>query len=92
MGRDEGCWREVCINMACAPPFELVSTAIPVDLRIENSDNARKGFYGASPDRRKRLCRRRGARSEHLVVHEIMFGSCTQSMIRNAETSVLLMH
>ena len=25
-------------------------------------------------------------------VHEILFGSCTQSMIQNAETSVLLMH
>jgi len=25
-------------------------------------------------------------------MHEILFGSCTQSMIRNAETSVLLMH
>jgi nucleotide-binding universal stress UspA family protein len=25
-------------------------------------------------------------------VHEILFGSCTQSMIHNAETSVLLMH
>ena len=25
-------------------------------------------------------------------MHEILFGSCTQSMIRNAETSVLVMH
>jgi nucleotide-binding universal stress UspA family protein len=25
-------------------------------------------------------------------MREILFGSCTQSMIRNAETSVLLMH
>ena len=25
-------------------------------------------------------------------MHEILFGSCTQSMIRNAETAVLLMH
>jgi nucleotide-binding universal stress UspA family protein len=28
----------------------------------------------------------------HSRMHEILFGSCTQSMIRNAETSVLLMH
>jgi nucleotide-binding universal stress UspA family protein len=28
----------------------------------------------------------------HSRVHEILFGSCTQAMIRNAETSVLLMH
>jgi nucleotide-binding universal stress UspA family protein len=28
----------------------------------------------------------------HSRVHEILFGSCTQSVIRNAETSVLLMH
>src|SRR5215471_10166419 len=46
---DRGRWREVCINIGSAPPFELVSTAIPVDLRIENSDNAPKGFYGAAP-------------------------------------------
>jgi nucleotide-binding universal stress UspA family protein len=25
-------------------------------------------------------------------MHEILFGSCTQSMIHNAETAVLLMH
>ena len=25
-------------------------------------------------------------------MHEILFGSCTQAVIRNAETSVLLMH
>src|SRR5580704_18699134 len=56
-GRDTGCdmgrWREVCINMGSAPPFEFVFTAIPVDRRIENSDNVPKGFYGAAPGPRK---------------------------------------
>jgi two-component system sensor kinase FixL len=32
--------------MGSNPPFEFVFTAIPVDLRIENSDNVPKGFYG----------------------------------------------
>jgi two-component system, LuxR family, sensor kinase FixL len=39
--------------MGSAPPFEFVFTAIPVDRRIENSDNVPKGFYGAAPGPRK---------------------------------------
>src|SRR5260370_5976576 len=52
-GRDTGrCW-EVCISMGWAPPFEFVITAIPVDLRIENSDNVPKGFYGGAGGAKK---------------------------------------
>jgi hypothetical protein len=50
-----GRWREECVNMGSAPPFDLMFTAIPVDLRIENSDNVPKGFYGAAPARKKGL-------------------------------------